>query len=202
MTQGQSKALETLWPSFGLESSSGEFNLSDVFGNAHPVCLEIGFGMGDSLVEQAKREPDMNFIGVEVHRPGVGHCLMQCGEGNLKNIRVFSDDSIDVLRQSIPASALDRVQVFFPDPWHKKRHHKRRLINETFLALLVSRLKPGGLVHIATDWTPYAESIQELFGKRSDFELATPPSRPETKFERRGIRLGHQVNDLAYRLSQ
>ncbi len=202
MTPGQTNALEKLWPSMGLELASGQLDFETVFGNSHPVCLEIGFGMGDSLAAQAESNPEMNYIGVEVHRPGVGHLLLRCEEKSLTNVRVFSDDSIEVLQESIPPHSLELVQIYFPDPWHKKRHHKRRLINPAFVDLLASRLKPGGLLHVATDWVPYAESINEVFADRKDFVQSNPPERPKTKFEERGLKLGHEVTDLAWQLRE
>ena len=202
MTTGQSRAIETGWPDFGLHSSNGQVDFDATFGRQAPTVLEIGFGMGDSLVMQAKQSPEKNFIGVEVHKPGVGHLLMQAIANDVANLRVFNEDSWYVLTDAIPPTSLSAMQLFFPDPWPKKRHHKRRLLDASFLGLLVTKLEPGGLVHIATDWVPYAEAVETLFARRHDFVAATVPWRPETKFERRGRRLGHEVRDLAYRLVQ
>ena len=202
MTRGQARALELGWSEYCLSSAAGTLDLKAVFGRLAPTVLEIGFGMGDSLAAQAKSSPEKNFIGVEVHKPGVGHLLMQALEKELTNLLVYNEDSWDVLSQAIPASSLQAVQIFFPDPWPKKRHHKRRLLGTGFLDLIVGKLKPGGLVHIATDWVPYAEAVELLFASRSDFELVETPQRPETKFERRGRSLGHEVLDLVYRLDQ
>lgn len=200
LTPGQSKALDSGWPRYGLSLLDGVADFRSVFGNNNPVWLEIGFGMGDSLAEQASADANVNFVGVEVHRPGVGHLLIQVESLSLNNVRVFSEDSIDVLITAIADHSLDRVQVFFPDPWHKKRHNKRRLINQAFLLLLKQKLTANGLVHVATDWLPYAQEVQDLFAADADFEQVSAPVRPETKFERRGVRLGHTITDLAYRL--
>ena len=202
MTTGQSRAIEAGWPDFGLHSSNGQVDFDATFGRHAPTVLEVGFGMGDSLVTQAKQSPEKNFIGVEVHKPGVGHLLMQAIANDVANLRVFNEDSWDVLTDAIPPTSLSAMQLFFPDPWPKKRHHKRRLLDASFLGLLVTKLEPGGLVHIATDWVPYSEDVETLFARRQDFVAATVPWRPETKFERRGRRLGHEVRDMAYRLVQ
>lgn len=195
MTPGQKRALEEAWPQFGLEVSGGALNFSRLFASAGPVILEIGFGMGDSLFEMAVGNPHVNYIGVEVHRPGVGHLLNLADDAKLENIKVFAEDSIDVLTRCIPEKSLDGVQIFFPDPWHKKKHHKRRLISAEFVVLLESQLKSGGVLHIATDWAHYAESIEETL---SNWTPATAPNRAQTKYERRGLRLDHEVFDLAY----
>lgn len=200
MTAGQQRALEQGWPAYGLESKEGGIQPEIVFGNSAPVTLEIGFGMGDSLVQQARENADRNFIGIEVHRPGVGHALMLVLEHGLNNFRVYSEDSISVLKSAIPARSLDRIQLFFPDPWPKKRHHKRRIVNLDFVQLAASRLQAGGLLHVATDWVPYAEEIEVLLASMDEFEALPPPARPETKFEKRGIRHGHEIRDLAWRL--
>ncbi len=195
MTPGQRRALEEDWPKYGLETEQGFLVLKEIF-PAGKVVLEIGFGMGDSLHEMALANPDINYIGAEVHRPGVGHLLSQARESGLDNLKVFAEDSIDVLSKSIPEESLDGVQIFFPDPWHKKKHHKRRLINPEFVKLIATRLKAGGVLHIATDWSEYAESIQETM---ASWPKAPVPARVETKYERRGRRLDHDVFDFAYR---
>ena len=202
MTRGQARALDLGWPAYGLNSAMGTLDFEITFGRSAPTVLEIGFGMGDSLVTQAKLSPEKNFIGVEVHKPGVGRLLRQALDKELSNLRVYNEDSREVLRQAIPEGSLQTVQVFFPDPWPKKRHQKRRLLGLVFLDLIASKLKPGGLVHIATDWVPYADEVEMLIASRSDFKRTEIPQRPETKFERRGRRLGHDVRDLAYRLNQ
>ena len=195
MTPGQRRALEEAWPFYGLETNNGFLNLAELFPEG-PIVLEIGFGMGDSLLEMATANPDVNYIGVEVHRPGVGHLLNRAEEQGLKNLKVFGEDSIDVLKLAVPEHSLDVVQIFFPDPWHKKKHHKRRLINPEFVELVASRLKQTGILHIATDWAEYAESIEETL---NDWLPMPVPNRVETKYERRGKRLEHEVFDFAFR---
>lgn len=194
MTPGQKRALEQAWPRFGHEVAGGQLNLAETFPRGE-VVLEIGFGMGDSLLQMAEENPEVNYIGVEVHRPGVGHLLNRVLENDITNIRVFAEDSIDVLKHCVPAESLDKIQIFFPDPWHKKKHHKRRLIQDDFAALLASRLKPEGVLHIATDWQNYAESIGETF---ANWRSTDVPPRVETKYERRGKRLDHEVFDFAF----
>ncbi|MBO6557490.1 MAG: tRNA (guanosine(46)-N7)-methyltransferase TrmB [Pseudomonadales bacterium] len=198
LTPGQEKALEEVWPEFGCQLSDGVQNFAERFGNNNPVHLEVGFGMGDSLATQAAENPQLNYLGVEVHRPGVGHLLMLLRENSLHNVRVFSEDSIEVLNQCIPDGSLARVQIFFPDPWPKKRHHKRRIIQADFVSLLKKKLVSGGMIHFATDWVPYAEDVETLFSHLEGFSPAEAPPRPETKFERRGLKLGHEIRDLAY----
>lgn len=195
MTPGQKRALDTAWPAYGLSVADGVLDLETLFVKPGPVILEIGFGMGDSLFEMAASNPHLNYIGVEVHRPGVGHLLKLAADAELRNLKVFSEDSIDVLSQCVPVKSLAGVQIFFPDPWHKKKHHKRRLINAAFVALIESRLTVGGVLHIATDWANYAEWIQEVL---AGWPVADIPDRVETKYERRGKRLEHEVFDLAY----
>src|SRR6266496_4425463 len=173
---------------------------------APPRILEIGFGMGETTAAIAQQHPEKDFLGVEVHTPGVGSLLKRVAELHLKNVRVVQHDAVEVLQHMIPAVALDGVHIFFPDPWPKKRHHKRRLIQPEFVALLASRMKPGATVHACTDWEEYARQMLEVFlsepsliNTASDF--ASAGSRPETKFETRGLRLGHRVWDLVFRKS-
>ena len=180
----------------------------NLFSDAGPVHLEIGFGMGDSLAEQARLNPSVNYVGIEVHRPGVGHILMLADDYELDNLCVYSEDSIDVLMEVIPEQVLDAVQVFFPDPWPKKKHHKRRILNRNFVDLIETKLKANGLVHIATDWQPYAEHMMEVLEANAGLQnqngagnYSQSPERPRTKFEARGERLGHGVWDLLYRKS-
>jgi tRNA (guanine-N7-)-methyltransferase len=201
LTPGQSNALAQQWPVVGLSSEDGLIDPAQHFGNAAPVTLEIGFGMGDSLLKQAEENPGRNFIGIEVHRPGVGHLLIGISEMSLSNVRVFSEDSLDVLAGAIPDNTLDCVQLFFPDPWHKKRHHKRRIVNTVFLSLLKRKLESGGIFHMATDWVPYAEEVKALLNADADLEWIAAPVRPTTKFEARGERLGHTITDLAVRFN-
>jgi tRNA (guanine-N7-)-methyltransferase len=170
------------------------------------IKLEIGFGNGDSLVQMAGGDPDCGYLGIEVHEPGVGHCLKQIHDHGLKNLKLISHDAIDVLERMIPPQSLDRVFLFFPDPWHKKKHHKRRIVNQRFRDLLFQAMKPGAILHMATDWQDYAEHMAEdLFSDGRFRNLgnakgysARPDYRPQTKFERRGQRLGHGVWDLLF----
>lgn len=206
LTKGQAAAIERHWPTMGLTIDNGLLDFTEVFGNHHPVTLEIGFGMGQSLVEMAKNEPNRNFIGVEVHEPGVGACLMAAGNEGLRNLRIYNDDAVEVLKQCIPAQSLDRVQIFFPDPWHKKRHHKRRIIQPEFVEHLVGKLTEDGSLHLATDWQNYAEHMLHVLngntGLRNQSQtgdyVPRPESRPKTKFEQRGERKGHGVWDLIF----
>jgi len=206
MTEGQQKAMDTVWPRMGLEAQNGLLNLTEVFGREAPVVLEIGFGMGDSLIEMAKDQPEKNYIGIEVHRPGVGRILSNAEKAGLKNIRVFCDDAIDVLAQCIPDESLDCIQLFFPDPWHKKRHHKRRIVQPEFAQTLRKKLKTGGVFHMATDWKNYAEHMMEVMSAAEGYQNVAgdgeyspqPEWRPVTKFQKRGERLGHGVWDLMF----
>lgn len=206
MTPGQQRALEQQWPHYGLEADGQPLDLPRVFGRTAPVTLEIGFGMGDSLLSMAGAAPERDFIGIEVHLPGVGRLINRAHEAGVQNLRVMKDDAVQILEQQIEDGALDRVQIFFPDPWHKKRHHKRRLIQPEFVALLARKLSPGGWLHLATDWGNYAEHMLEVMQAAPDFENTVdegflperPAFRPETKFEQRGKRLGHGVWDLVF----
>lgn len=205
LTPGQEVAIKTGWPVYGLDPAT-PINPNELFANDHPVTLEIGFGNGESLAEMAEKHPERNFIGVEVHRPGVGHLLRVILEKGLSNVRLFDTDAIDVLQKAIPPHSLDCVQLFFPDPWHKKRHHKRRIVQPEFLDLIHSRLKVGGRFHAATDWENYAEHMMFTLknhpafvnANKSDF-AERPENRPLTKFENRGLRLGHGVWDLVFK---
>ena len=200
LTSGQSKALEELWPKFGRTICEGTFSAEQQFSSKGPVYLEIGFGMGDSLAEQARSNPSANYLGVEVHRPGVGHLLMLIEKYRLRNLCIYFEDSIAVLTEVIPDRSLDVVQIFFPDPWPKKKHHKRRILKQEFTGLLQQKLKSGGIVHVATDWRPYAKEIKHVFALNSKFTKIPAPSRPQTKFESRGVKLGHNIYDLAFKL--
>jgi len=193
MTPGQKRALDEQWDRFGLNVEDGLVDVS--FEKKSEIVLEIGFGMGDSLFEMAQTYPETNYIGAEVHRPGVGHLLQLAATHDLSNLRVFQADSIDVLTQSIPDNYLSKVQIFFPDPWHKKKHNKRRLISSEFVTLVRDKLVPRGILHIATDWAPYAEVISEVMASWTPCDI---PPRVETKYERRGLKLDHEVFDLAY----
>jgi tRNA (guanine-N7-)-methyltransferase len=190
MTPAQTKALQELWPVYGIEKNRPV----DIHSS---LILEIGFGMGHSLAAQAKNHPENHYIGVEVHKPGIGSLLLQIQKEKINNIRIFCCDVMEVLKNNIPEQALDKVQIFFPDPWPKKRHQKRRLIQPDFLTLIHQKLKPGGILHIATDWEDYYTHILETIKKSLLFEIITiPHDRPPTKFEQRGKKLGHEVWDI------
>ncbi len=206
LTKGQAGAMERQWPNMGIEFNGELLNFETIFGNSNPVVLEIGFGMGKSLVAMAKAAPEKNFIGVEVHTPGVGACLLEAERQEVDNLRVIEHDAVVVLNEWIADNSLDGVQIFFPDPWHKKRHHKRRLIQLDFVALLRKKLKEGGVLHLATDWENYAEHMLEVMGEAPGYRnqasdgtyIPRPEERPLTKFEQRGQRLGHGVWDMKY----
>ncbi|AUM13241.1 tRNA (guanosine(46)-N7)-methyltransferase TrmB [Ketobacter alkanivorans] len=206
LTEGQSRALDTLWQTYGLEVADGMLSFPDVFGNDGDVIVEIGFGNGTSLLEMAQTAPDKNFIGVEVHRPGVGKLINDAHHAGVTNVRTFCDDAIDVLQHNIPANSLAGVQLFFPDPWHKKRHNKRRIVQPEFAQKIRAKLKVGGYFHMATDWEPYAEHMMEVMSVAEGYDNQAGPNqyspkpdyRPNTKFERRGERLGHGVWDLVF----
>ncbi len=206
MTTGQQRALERLWPAYGVDLPEGPLDLAALFGRAAPCVLDIGFGNGETLVAMAAADPDRNYLGVEVHRPGVGHCLLDAEEAEVNNLRVVVADAVEVMSRHLPPESLAAIHIYFPDPWPKKRHHKRRLIQRSFLELAADRLEPGGLLHLATDWKDYAEWMSGLLEDDDRFintaaphrYLPDPPPRPETKFERRGLRRGHQVFDLIY----
>lgn len=210
MTDSQRRALDehlSLW-SLNYGPEQPYFDFESIYGNNNPVWLEIGFGMGDSLYQMAAASPDINFLGIEVHTPGVGRLLRLVSENQLENVRVVAHDAVQVLTDNIAEHSLDRVNIYFPDPWHKTKHHKRRLVQPAFLTLLHSRMRQGGLLHIATDWVPYSEHVVrclkelELFDAYKDgnpFVSADAFGRPETKFERRGQRLAHEIRDMAYR---
>lgn len=196
ITPGQTRAIEAYWPTIGCELSDGLFKGSD-----KPIVLEIGFGMGDSLLEMARQHPDKHFVGIEVYRPGVGSLLMKMEQAGVTNIRIFREDAIDVLMQCLPEHSLEAVLLFFPDPWHKKRHHKRRIVNATFINLVCQKLKPSGYFHVATDWENYAEVIEETLADFPQLKKQKPKhylERPSTKYQKRGERLGHGVWDLVY----
>lgn len=206
LTKGQERALETAWPQFGIEYAPQLLSLSDVFQRADsPKILEIGFGMGESTAKIAHTLPTHDFLAVEVHTPGVGSLLKQIQEQGISNIRIIQHDAVEVLQQMLPEHSLDGVHIFFPDPWHKKRHHKRRLIQAEFVKLLCSRMKVGAYLHVATDWQEYAEWVLEvlnaepmLINTANDYAVK-PSYRPLTKFENRGIKLGHGVWDLFFK---
>lgn len=209
ITPSQARALDELLPRFGLEYAPAPLDLDDIFGRPCPGkrVLEIGFGNGDVLAQLAAAHPDNDYLGIEVHRPGVGHLLLEIEKRTLENVRVSCHDAVEVLARQLPPASLDKVLLFFPDPWPKKRHHKRRIVNPAFVDLVAGRLRPGGLFHLATDWENYAEQMLEVMQASGQFEnmvpgggfAERPSSRPVTKFEQRGRRLGHGVWDLLYR---
>lgn len=204
ITVAQQRALETLWPRFGVTLGAAVLDLDLIFERRAPRILEIGFGMGDSLLACASAHPEIDYLGVEVHRPGIGGVLRKLDELNLSNVRVIDGDALEALRQNISDASFDAIYVFFPDPWPKKRHHKRRLVQPEFMTLAHAKLKPGGLLHFATDWENYAQHMLEVVSATPQFRNTAgtgqfAPSRgdrPETKFERRGVALGHGVWDL------
>lgn len=205
LTEGQQFALTQYWNNYGLDPKT-PLNPAHSFGRDAPLIIEIGFGNGASLAMMAAANPHIDYIGIDVHRPGVGQLLGLLHAQNLTNVRVYCHDAIEIIEQCIPNNSLYRVQLFFPDPWHKKKHHKRRIVNSIFLALLHKKLTTQGLFHVATDWQQYAQSILTLFAnnhawqnqsKTNDY-CPRPEYRPLTKFEQRGLRLGHGVWDLLF----
>jgi len=201
---GQQRALAELGPVFVLPYQATPLDFAAVFGRDAPTVLEIGFGMGDATAQIAAARPDTNFIGVEVHEPGIGALLKRIGEQGLTNVRLVRHDAVEVLEHMVAPASLAGIHVFFPDPWHKKKHHKRRLVQPAFVRQLVTRLAPGGYLHCATDWQPYAEQMLEVLnGEPALVNTAhgyapKPDYRPLTKFESRGLRLGHGVWDLVF----
>lgn len=204
VTGAQQRARETLLPQFGIPYSRELLDLTRVFGRAAPRILEIGTGMGETSARIAAAHPENDYIGIEVHAPGVGSLLNRIVELGLANIRVIQHDAVEVLRDMIPPTALDGVHIFFPDPWPKKRHHKRRMIQPLFVALLASRMKPGAYLHVATDWEDYAQQIldvlsaEPLLANTCSGFAPRPEWRAQTKFESRGLRLGHGVWDVIF----
>jgi len=200
MTAAQSRAMENFWPIYGLSAAGRTLQLEQIFGRSAPCFLEIGFGNGDALIDAAAKRPDANFLGIEVHKPGVGHCLMSLRKAEIENVRLICDDAVTVMRESLPDSALAGINLFFPDPWPKKRHHKRRLVQPEFVGLAGRKLTPGGTFHIATDWENYAEHIDAVMRTSQFFTpLCDAANRTKTKFEKRGERLGHTIWERIYR---
>ncbi|MFO7808987.1 tRNA (guanosine(46)-N7)-methyltransferase TrmB [Guyparkeria sp.] len=207
LTPGQQRALNELGSKYLIEPEGPPIDPVELFGRQAPLTLEIGFGNGDSLVEMAAKDSDGDFIGIEVHRPGVGHLLNGVEHYGLTNLKAVCGDAVPFVEQRLAEESLDRLLLYFPDPWHKKRHHKRRIVQTPFVDLAASRLKPGGLWHLATDWADYADHMREVLDAHPAFvaehegngENARPAWRPRTKFERRGEERGHQVFDLLYR---
>jgi len=205
ITASQQRALAQLWPRYGIDYLETRLNLDRVFGRSAPRVLDIGFGDGEALVTMAARMPEIDFLGVEVHEPGVGHLLVLLERARLTNVRIIRRDVVDVIDHMLEPESFDGVNIFFPDPWPKKRHHKRRLISESFMPRLRKITRPGALVHIATDWRHYAEAIADVLSHAEGFVpcdatngLPGVADRPPTKFERRGQRLGHTVADFYY----
>jgi tRNA (guanine-N7-)-methyltransferase len=206
ITQAQRRALETLWPIYGLDPAK-PFEPRRVFNRNAPVIVEIGFGNGDTLAQMAMAQPDIDFLGIEVHRPGVGHLLLKLEEQGLTNVRIYCADALEILRDAIPDDSLAGLNLFFPDPWPKQRHHKRRLVNPAFASLVAGKLmKPGGRFHAATDWEDYAHQMMEVLENCGELQNVAgkggfwqgPTQRPQTRFEGRGKQLGHQVWDLVF----
>ncbi|ORM72822.1 tRNA (guanosine(46)-N7)-methyltransferase TrmB [Pantoea wallisii] len=206
LTKGQQLALDNYWPEMGVEYQAQPLDMVALFGREAPLVLEIGFGMGASLVTMAQNNPHQNFLGIEVHAPGVGACLASAKEAGVENLRVMCHDAIEVLENMIPDNSLRMVQLFFPDPWHKARHNKRRIVQVPFAERVLRKLKLGGVFHMATDWEDYATHMLEVMssvdGYVNQSETKTyvprPETRPLTKFEQRGQRLGHGVWDLMF----
>jgi tRNA (guanine-N7-)-methyltransferase len=205
VTDAQQRALIELWPRFGVSFGEALMDLTVLFERPAPCTLEIGFGNGEHLLARAQADPERNFLGAEVHRPGIGHLLRIAAAADVKNLRIIDHDAVEVLEQQIAPGALDEIQILFPDPWPKKRHHKRRLIQPEFATLAASRLRGGGRLRLATDWAPYADHMSQVLDACPMLALvvdaagAESSSRSATRFERRGLRLGHQVRDLEYR---
>jgi tRNA (guanine-N7-)-methyltransferase len=205
-TPAQERALIELWPAYGVDVSGGALDLDAVFGRSAPRCLEIGFGVGEVIGSLAETQPHIDYLGIEVHQAGIGRLLLRAAQGSLKNLRVICNDAVDVLRDHVEDECFDEVLVFFPDPWHKKRHHKRRLIDAPFVSLVAAKLRRGGVLRLATDWHAYAEQMLAVCNADPELQslsadrgyVQRPDFRPLTRFERRGARLGHGTWDLAY----
>ncbi len=206
VTPGQQVALETLWDQYVLDPNK-PLSLENSFEKIAPLTVEIGFGDGESLAQMAQASPGRNFIGIEVHKPGVGHLMLKLKEHDIRNVRIYCGDAIEIVDRLIPDQSVDTIQLFFADPWPKKRHHKRRIVRNSFIDLIVKKLKKDGKFHAATDWEDYAEQMMEVLTSDNRIEncagkgnfIERPESRPVTKFERRGIRLGHSIHDLQFR---
>jgi len=206
ITAAQERAFEQLWPRFGVDFAPTPLDLDILFGRTAPRVVEVGFGNGENLSALAAAHPGRDHLGIEVHRPGVGRVLLDVEKAALTNVRVSNHDAVEVFQHQLPPDSLDEVLVLFPDPWHKKRHHKRRLLNAAFVQLVASRLKPGGILRAATDWEPYAQEMLPTFSacallrnlSADNSFVPRPESRVLTRFERRGHRLGHGVRDLAF----
>ena len=201
ITRSQASALERFWPLYGIEIPEGKLNLPALFPDSEKIIMEIGFGMGEATALIGRDFPNDGFLAVEVHFPGVGKLMARIEELGLKNIRIMETDVHPLFEQHLSDQSLDGIHLFFPDPWQKKKHHKRRIINPEFLALIAPKIKAGGFIHIATDWVPYAEVIEEVFAASAVFKVGVvdrPEWRPLTRFEGQGLTKDHQVTDLRY----
>lgn len=206
ITQGQQLALDNYWNAYCLNPSA-DYDFSEVFGRSAPLIVEIGFGSGDSLAQTAAANPDKDYIGIEVHRPGVGHLMLLVEQQGLTNVRIYCHDAMEIIEHKIPNDSVAGVHLFFPDPWPKKKHHKRRIVRPSFIELLTRKLRPDGYFHAATDWENYAEHMLEVLSAATGLENDSPTGdycerpdyRPLTRFEQRGLRLGHGVWDLIFR---
>ena len=209
LTPGQERALTELLPRYTVEPGEQPLDMQAIFGNSNPVVMEIGFGNGRLLAQQAQQHPEFNFIGLEVHRPGVGHLLLQLQEHATENVRILNQDAMEVLSRHIPAQSLYALWLYFPDPWPKKKHHKRRIVNQRFLDLVMNSLQDNGVLHMATDWQDYAEHMQAAVTEHGQFSKLDPSAlpddypflRPATHFEQRGRRKGHVITDLYFRIN-
>ena len=209
LTTAQQHALDNHWLDYGIDYCDQVLSFDELFGNTHDVIVEIGFGNGESLLQQSIKQPEYNFIGIEVHGPGIGHLILHAHRAGLRNLKIIRHDAVEVLQQQFADHSISQLQLFFPDPWHKKRHHKRRIINPDFIALAHTKLKTSGVFHMATDWQPYALQMLEQMDNTEGFQNIAGTGhfspdkgwRCETKFERRGIKLGHGVWDLIYKKS-
>ena len=206
LSKSQIIGLYELWPNYGVGLSDNQLNFGELFMNSHDVTLEVGFGNGDSLLEMAIQQPKQNFLGIEVYEAGIGRLINEANKHQLSNLKIIKEDAVEVLQNHIPDDSLSKFQLFFPDPWHKKRHHKRRIIQISFLDILTKKLKRDGIVHIVTDWKNYAEHIMETLASHQHFKNTLgghiysprPKHRPLTKFENRGQKLGHGVWDIIF----
>jgi tRNA (guanine-N7-)-methyltransferase len=206
ITEAQQRALDSLWPQYGISFQAAPLDFDAAFGRRAPVTLEIGFGNGDNLAAQAAMHPQRNYLGIEVHRPGVGRLLLSVEERQLTNLRIICHDAVEVLAQQVASQTLDELLILFPDPWPKKRHHKRRLVQAPFVELVTDRLRVGGVLRFATDWQPYADAALEALSANPHLHnlaqdgtfVPRPTERTATRFEKRGERLGHHVWDLAF----
>lgn len=206
LTPSQRRALDELWPGYGIDAGAGVLDFDALFGRRAPRVLEIGFGNGETLVAQAAGLKDWDFLGIEVHEPGIGHCLLAARDAGIGNLRLIAGDAVEILGERIASASLARINLYFPDPWPKKRHHKRRIVQPAFVALCADRLAPGGALHVATDWAGYAEHIDEVFAASPAFRCTerrehagnAALDRPQTKFERRGLRHGHRIVDWRF----